>query len=191
MRKFKPCDLVSERKGCRQMDVISHGLWTAVAAKKSRQLRPHLSVGWTAFWGIFPDLFSFAIPAVVRLWWYATGTTHTLLPQANSPQHFQFVWQLYHCSHSLLVFAAIFGIVWAVRGKPSFELCGWLLHILIDVVTHQGIFAIRFLWPVSSWSVKGIRWENPWFLGVNYAALLGILGWMWWRSRSDTRSQAD
>ena len=87
------------------MDIIAHALWTtAAAATGRRKLHRRIHLGWAAFWGIFPDLFSFAIPAVVRIWWYATGTTRSLLPDAHGPKHFQFVWQLYHFSQLVLVF---------------------------------------------------------------------------------------
>jgi len=166
------------------MDIIAHGLWTAAAAKIARdKTREPLRLGWAAFWGVFPDVFSFAVPAVVRLWWYTTGTTHSLLPDAHGPQHFQFVWQLYHCSHSLLVFAAVFALVWLILRRPVLEMLGWGLHILIDIPTHQGIFAVHFLWPLSSYGFNGIRWERPWFLAANYAALIAVLAWIWLQSK--------
>jgi len=116
---------------------------------------------------------------VVRVWWYATGTTHSLLPDAHGPQNFQYVWQLYHCSHSLLMFAAVFGLVWLILRRPVFEMLGWALHILIDIPTHQGIFAVHFLWPLSNYGFSGFRWENRWFLALNYAALLAVFVWLW------------
>ena len=111
------------------MDIIAHALWTTAAAKLARdKTRQPLRLGWAAVWGVFPDLFSFTVPAVVRIWWYVTGTTHSLLPDAHSAPRFQFVWQLYHCSHSLLVFAAVFGLVWAVSFAKS--LCPKLKGVL-------------------------------------------------------------
>lgn len=166
------------------MDILAHGLWTtAVAVPLRRRLREPFRIGLAAFWGVFPDVFSFAIPAIVRIWWYATGVTSTLRPDANSAQHFQFVWQLYDASHSLVVFAMIFGIFWLVKRRPVLELLGWGLHILIDIPTHQGMFAVHFLWPLSRLSFSGIRWENGWFLAVNYGALLIVFTWMWLRRR--------
>jgi hypothetical protein len=166
------------------MDVIAHALWTTAAGTTARwKLRRQIHLGWAAFWGIFPDVFSFAVPAVVRVWWYASGTTRSLLPDAHSPQHFQFVWQLYHFSHSLLVFAASFGLVWALNRRPVLELLGWGLHILIDIPTHQGIFAIHFLWPISSYGFNGIRWESRWFLAVNYSVLTLVFAGLWMRAR--------
>lgn len=166
------------------MDVIAHALWTTAAAGAGRRkLHRRIHLGWAAFWGIFPDLFSFTIPAVVRIWWYATGTTQSLLPDAHGPQRFQFVWQLYHFSHSLLVFVVVFGVVWWLARRPVLELLGWGLHILIDIVTHRGIFAIHFLWPLSSYGFDGIRWESPWLLTMNYGLLIAVFGWMWLRTR--------
>jgi hypothetical protein len=166
------------------MDIVAHGLWTTAAAKIARdKTRVPLRLGWAAFWGVFPDVFSFTVPAIVRIWWYLSGTTHSLFPEAHGPQHFQFVWQLYYCSHSLLVFAAVFALVWLVRGRPVLEMLGWGLHILIDIPTHQGIFAVHFLWPLSSYGFNGIRWEQRWFLTANYTALLGVLAWIWLRDK--------
>lgn len=162
------------------MDILAHALWTAAAAIPLRQrLRRPIHLGWVVFWGIFPDIISFAIPAVVRVWWYATGVNASLLPDAKSAQHFQFVWELYYASHSLVTFAATFGIVWVVARRPVLEMLGWCLHILTDIPTHQGIFALHFLWPLSSYCISGLRWESHWFLAANYGALLLLYWWMW------------
>jgi membrane-bound metal-dependent hydrolase YbcI (DUF457 family) len=56
---------------------------------------------------------------------------------------------------------------------------GWALHILIDVFTHRGLFAVKFLWPILSVHVNGIRWETRWFLVVNYTALATVYLLLW------------
>ena len=166
------------------MDILAHALWTTAAAVPGRQkLSRTLSFRWAVFWGIFPDLFSFTIPAILRIWWYATGVTASLRPDPESAKRLQFVWQLYHCSHSLITFVAVFAVVWLLVGRPVLEMLGWGLHILIDIATHQGIFATHFLWPLSDYSVSGLRWENlPFFVG-NYAALVLVYSWLWIRHR--------
>lgn len=162
------------------MDILAHALWTAGAAiPLRRRLRRPLSLGWAIFWGVFPDVFSFAIPALVRIWWYLSGTTSSLLPDPNGPQHFHFVWTLYYASHSLLVFGLVFGTAWLFAKRPILEMLAWSLHILIDIPTHQGIFALHFLWPLSSYGISGLRWENHWFMAANYAGLLLLYSWMW------------
>lgn len=166
------------------MDILAHALWTTAAAIPARRkLSRPFSVPWAAFWGVFPDVFSFTIPAILRIWWYATGVTKSLRPDPESAKRLQFVWQLYHCSHSLITFAAVFAVVWLLKGRPVLEMLGWCLHILIDIVTHQGIFATHFLWPFSSYSVSALRWESLPFFAANYAALLLVYLWMWVRYR--------
>jgi len=83
----------------------------------------------------------------------------------------------------LLVFGLAFGIAWLLAKRPILEMLAWSLHILIDIPTHQGIFALHFLWPLSSYGISGIRWENHWFLAANYAALLLLYLWLWNRSK--------
>jgi membrane-bound metal-dependent hydrolase YbcI (DUF457 family) len=86
---------------------------------------------------------------------------------------------LYDFTHSAVVLAISFGAVWLLLRKPLLEMFGWALHILIDVFTHRRLFAIKFLWPVSSVYVNGIRWETPWFLVVNYTALAAVYLFPW------------
>ena len=162
------------------MDILAHALWTAGAALPiRRRLRRPVSLCWAIFWGVFPDIFSFGIPALVRSWWYLRGTTSSLLPEPHGPQHFQFVWTLYYASHSLLIFGLAFGIAWFLAKCPILEMLAWGLHILIDIPTHQGIFALHFLWPLSPYSLSGLRWENHWFFAANYTALVLLYSWLW------------
>jgi hypothetical protein len=67
------------------------------------------------------------------------------------------VWNVYHATHSALVFAIWFG-VWLLVRKPWLEMLAWALHIRIDIFTHTGMFAIRFLWPLSPVHVDGTPW---------------------------------
>jgi len=166
------------------MDIFAHALWTAgVPVPLRRRLRRPLSLGWAIFWGVFPDVFSFAVPALVRIWWYLSGTTSHLLPDVNGPQHFQYVWTLYDASHSLVVFGLVFGIAWPLAKRPVLEMLAWGLHTLIDNPSHQGIFALHFLWPLSSYGISGLCWENRWFFAANYAALLLLYSWIWIAAR--------
>jgi len=143
-------------------------------------------VGWALAFGVFPDLVAFTIPACVRIWWWLTGASPSLLPQANGP-HFEWVWGVYNGSHSLLVFAVFSAGLWLVMRRPVLETLGWLLHILLDSFTHRGFFAIQFLWPVSAVHLDGIPWETPWFLGGTYAALIAVWLLTWRRRRQPGR----
>jgi hypothetical protein len=166
------------------MDIFAHALWTgAVGLSVRHRIRRPISLGWLVFWGVFPDVFSFVIPAIVRISWYATGVTPHLLPDAKSPPHFQWVWHLYYASHSMATFAVVFGVMWLLKKRPPLVLLGWLFHILIDIPMHQGMFALHFLWPLSSFAISGVRWENRWFMMANYGALLLVFSWMWIKKR--------
>jgi hypothetical protein len=125
-----------------------------------------------ALWGVLPDLVVFTVPAVVRIWRFLTGASKTLLPDESGP-HFDWVWGLYNGTHSALVFAVCFAAVWLLLRKPPLEMLGWALHILIDVSRTRGLFAVKFLWPVSP-DIDGVRWETPWFLAANFTALAAV-----------------
>ena len=167
------------------MDIIAHGLFTATAAIVARRkFNRRIHVGWAVFFGVLPDLASFSVPAVLRVWWRVTGVTKSLLPQPGGP-HFEWVFGLYNCVHSLLIFGLFFGAVWAIWRRPVLEALGWLLHIVIDIVTHRGWFAIQYLWPVSTAHFDGIPWETPWVLAATYASLMLML-FLLWRTRGET-----
>ncbi len=161
------------------MDIFAHVLWTGAAViVVQRKLDRPMHLSRAAFWGALPDLVSFTVPAVLRVWWWLSGTSKSLLPDARGP-HFEWVWGLYNCSHSAVVFAVIFGAVWLLVRHPVLEMFGWALHISIDILTHRGWFATSFLWPVLSFRFDGIPWEKGWFLGVNYAALTLVYLLLW------------
>jgi len=142
------------------------------------------SAGSTRVGGVLrrlPDLASFTVPAVLRIWWRVTGVTTTLLPQPGGPR-LDWVFGLYNCFHSLLIFGLVFAAAWIIARGPVRELLGWLLHIVIDMLTHHGWFAIQFLWPVSSVHIDGIPWETGWLLAATYASLAAIF-FVLWRTR--------
>ena len=85
----------------------------------------------------------------------------------------------------------VFGIMSRLAGHPVMELPGWGLHIFIDIATHQGMFALHFLWPFSSYNVSGLRWESHWFLAANYGALLLVDSWILGNARAGARKQQE
>jgi len=50
-------------------------------------------------------------------------------------------------------------------------LLGWAFHLLIDIPTHQGIFAIHFLWPISSYGFNGHSLDSGWSSWRNYGVV--------------------
>jgi len=186
------------------VDIFAHTLWAAAAAKGANtnkklveKNKKPLSAVWAGFWGVAPDLFAFGFPFLAMGYLMLTGKASGVQWAGH---HFGFppslAWigdlppKLYHISHSLVVFTAVFVIVWTIRrrlarknpsrsGRPYYELFGWMLHILIDIPSHAASFyPTPFLWPVSSYKfLYGVSWANPTYMVINYS-LLAIV-WIW------------
>jgi hypothetical protein len=174
------------------MDIFSHGLWTAAAAKAvnnkltTKKERRPLNIWFATFWGIFPDLFAFIIPFIWIAWGFLSGSiTVADLPRTSSQVEppiggrlyavTRLANSLYNISHSAIIFVSVFAIVWLLARRPVLELGGWLLHILIDIPTHSyRFYPTPFLWPISGWKFHGISWGTPWFMILNCAALVVV-----------------
>lgn len=86
---------------------------------------------------------------------------------------------LYSGTHSLLLFALVFLLIWAVKGKPVWLLGAWGLHIIIDIPTHSlELFPTPFLWPLSDFKVDGVDWSHPLVLGTDWL-LLAVVYYLW------------
>ncbi len=167
------------------MDIFSHGLWAGAAYKAAnKKLKKPLSVRLAILWGVFPDLISFAAPFV----WLAYGLvfggmSFSDLPRPDETEPapsdslpiFRLISLLYNVSHSIIPFAVIFGVVFLVLRRPVWEMGGWLFHILIDIPTHSyRFYPTPFLWPLSDWKFDGFSWGTPWFIILNYTAIIII-----------------
>lgn len=167
------------------MDIIAHGLWTAAAtrvANRSKKIERPVKIGWATFWGIFPDLFAFAplfsfliIEAVLG----NVNLSHLSGPDSLEPSQggafsiFRFTGTLYSMSHSLIIFGLVLSIVYLLLKRFPWEMLGWLLHIAIDIPTHSyAFYPTPFLWPLSDIKLNGFSWASPWFMAVNYTAII-------------------
>lgn len=171
------------------MDILAHGIWAGTAAKAiNKKSNKPLSIFKTAFWGIFPDLFAFTITFVWLFWKLIFGDisfTDIPKPETGEPPAafnqfpiFKLSLNLYNISHSAIVFMAVFGIIFIIFHRPIWELFGWLFHIIIDIPTHSyQFYPTPFLWPFSDWKFNGFSWGTPWFLILNYSAII-IVFWI-------------
>lgn len=162
------------------MDVLAHTLWTNAGARAGNKLAQkkgkkfHLHVGWTAFWGVIPDFFAFTIPFIVAIYSIVfTDQTFSSLRPSGAPTGFDLAAYLYQYSHSLVVWAFTFLVVWFFSKRPRYELLGWALHILIDIPSHTiGFYATPFLFPISEYRFPyGVSWANKYYMIINYSAL--------------------
>lgn len=180
------------------MDIFAHSVWAAIAAKKynqggeSKPPRRLISIGWAAFWGVFPDLFAFGIPFLVLLFLLVSGDIPfqpmwpgSAIVAEYAPWVGIFIPLAYKISHSLVIFATVFVVTWLLKKKVPLVMLGWALHIVIDMFTHAAeFFPTPLLWPVSDWKfLYGFSWASGWFMLANYGAMLVVFGVVFLRKR--------
>ncbi|RJP45930.1 hypothetical protein C4587_00030 [Candidatus Parcubacteria bacterium] len=186
------------------MEILAHGLWAnaifeGIAQAKKRE-RSKKEVWLTVFFGIAPDLFSFGLLFVSKIlrssfllpyararfqeeWGRGLAAisenwlsgTPTVPDPASIPQY---VNALYGVTHSLLIFAVVFGIIWAIRRRPYLPFAAWGLHIGLDVFSHaEKFFPTPIFFPISDFHVGAVSWADPTFMAINYFLL--ILTYLW------------
>jgi hypothetical protein len=136
------------------MDTISHILWAyAFTMRKTKFLL-------IAFFGMLPDLVPFSAPLFSSI--FLGGKYWNNVSELSSTIRF-----LYNISHSLFICLLVFLLIFAIRKKIYIWIIGWPLHILMDIPTHEKEFhATQFLYPISSFTIDGIRWTNEYiFIG--------------------------
>lgn len=151
------------------MDVIAHGLWGGLPF--CAQGRKKFLAG--VLLGIAPDLLSFGVFHVTHPGWL----TQRLVGEISGPPALTllppYVFHAYNVTHSLVVWAVAFFLLWQLAKKPPWPLGAWLLHILCDIPTHTAsYFPTPFFWPFPTPFVDGIPWSTPWFMATNYATML-------------------
>jgi hypothetical protein len=180
------------------MDIFAHGMWTAAAGiTANRQSSRRINVLWAAVWGMFPDLFAFTQTFLMMLWLrfvdgiapsghylIFSNTLRDALPVFLRPD------ELYHYSHSLVIFSLVFGLVWWLRRSPSLVMLGWSLHILLDIPTHRaGRYGTPFAWPLSDYRFDGTSWGQDWFMMLNWSAIGVAYLALWLTRRSAARRE--
>lgn len=164
------------------MDILSHGLYGGVlVGRKSRKSF------WLAFiFGLAPDLFSFGIFTASVWLGLTSGPDWKGPPDTSLIPHY--VYALYNVTHSLVIFAAAFIIVWLLRKKPLWEMFAWFFHVLLDIFTHSfRFFPTPFLWPVSDYRFDGWSWGTPEIFIPNLLVLFSLYGY-WLYKRKNKRA---
>jgi len=166
------------------MDILAHSLWNTAGAKKlnesfEKKGKRKIPILWAAFWGIFPDIFAFGISSILSI--YAVISSNEKFSQflnhgplvQGVDKTFDLAHFLYQFSHSLIIFAVVFGVVWFILKRPALAMLGWGVHICLDIFSHSlQFFPTPFLFPLSNYVFPyGIRWSNPGFMIVNYTLL--------------------
>lgn len=151
------------------MDVIAHGLWGGVPFFP--QGRKKFLAGFLI--GMAPDLLSFGVFHIMHPGWISLR----LAGKISGPPALEilprYVFHAYNLTHSLIVWAIAFFLLWQLTKHPPWLLIAWLLHIVCDIPTHTaGYFPTPFLWPLPTPFVDGIPWSTPWFMFSNYAIMI-------------------
>ena len=156
------------------MDILAHSLWTNLAFLKKYPDNKKQRL-WAVFFGILPDLISFAPATIFGLFMSIGRNSAGHLLALTGSNFWPFVWarESYNYTHSLVVFLGIFLTVIAVRkGKIYWPLLGWTLHIGIDIFSHKNFYETPFLFPISNYRFShGMSWGHPVFMAVNYSSL--------------------
>ena len=150
------------------MDVVSHGLWGGAPFYPQGRKKFLAAV----LLGMAPDLLSFGVFHVAHPGWLS----QRLVRQISGPPALTllppYVFHAYNITHSLVVWAVAFFLLWLVTKKPPWLLGAWLLHILCDIPTHAAsYFPTPFLWPFPTPILDGVPWSTPWFMAAHYATL--------------------
>ncbi|HRZ85330.1 MAG TPA: metal-dependent hydrolase [Candidatus Paceibacterota bacterium] len=169
------------------MDIFAHTLWTGILAifvNQKNNIKKRLNISMAIFWGLFPDLFAFTIQflfVIINLFSGRISMTGYYLfdsifrsdePVSKSLPLFDVSHLLYGFSHSLIVFLLVFFIISLFYRKFVWVMLGWLLHIFIDIPTHNNVlYQTPIFWPISNWTFQGIAWSSTYFLVVNYLLL--------------------
>jgi hypothetical protein len=155
------------------MDIVSHGLWGGIAFGRRNKKSFWLSL----LFGMGPDLLAFGPFVILVLLGVAKRPNFSREPpDPNSIPHY--VYQLYNFSHSLIVFAILFAILWLILRRPIWVFCAWGLHIIFDIPTHSyRFFPTPFLWPVSGFEINGHSWATPEILIPNVLLLMILYVW--------------
>lgn len=182
------------------MDLLAHALWAGAGVALLRRRRPvdRRTVALTVGLAVLPDI-PHLLPvaawsllgsgSIAAIGDYATaqpGDEPALPAAVESMSHHL------HCTmHSAIVAGAVtLLLAWRLRAL-WLPLLGWWSHIVIDVFTHSAdYYAVPVLYPLTMRGFDGVAWNAPWFVALNYAALLGLYAALAWQRHRRRRAGA-
>jgi hypothetical protein len=94
-----------------------------------------------------------------------------------------------HCALHSAVVAGLATLAVAVLARSLWlPLLGWWSHIVIDVFTHSAdYYPVPVLYPFTQRGFDGLAWNTPWFLALNYAAIVIAFVLLWIRRHAGGR----
>lgn len=150
------------------MDVLSHALWGGVSFGRKNRSKFLLAAGIS----LLPDALTEGLFMILLLL-NVGGMPGWESGHPRLGDYPLFAQNLYSITHSLIVFALVFAVIWVVAKRPVWIVAAWGLHILIDIPTHSlALFPTPFLWPISDFKVDGVGWDSPIVLVIDGVMLL-------------------
>lgn len=166
------------------MDIITHSLWGLIVFHK-------LKLWWlVVLFSILPDVLPFIVPYMsyflhkdflirtkkfFKIVWEKKGDIPISQLFGGLPSY---VKKMYKFTHSLIIFGGLFIILFFTSREISWYVLPWIMHILIDIPTHdETSFATPFLFPVSNFRVNGIPSTRIWFQIINYVSII-VIGYL-------------
>jgi len=156
------------------MDTLSHALW-------GRGLFGNRGFAKSAlFFGAFPDLFSFGIVFLIRIF---SGNFSVGPPPLETIPDWVFV--NYNISHSFISAFIAISIVFIYRKDIAFAMLAWPFHIVLDFPFHsKEYFPTHIFWPISDFYIDGIPWNNPEIWLPNIAGIILLFMYRYLRKKN-------
>ncbi|GIV98468.1 MAG: hypothetical protein KatS3mg057_3125 [Herpetosiphonaceae bacterium] len=158
------------------MDTLSHALW-GYAVTRWRGPR---TARWGAVMGAAPDLLYSSAALIDRISRKGLSALNERGGADPSiwrrdgpplPEELVYAYNTYYVwTHSLIILAAVALIWYLLRRRPPWLLLPWLVHILMDIPTHER-YETPFLFPLSDFKIIGYSWGRPAILIANLTAL--------------------
>lgn len=175
------------------MDILAHGLWTNIVFRTIPQARDRKVLWWGIVFGVLPDLVSFTPVFAYLLFGLLSGFAHAWDDSYILNSAFgRYAETSYNYTHSFVIWAIAFILVWMIFRKLPVVLFGWSLHIAIDLFTHPNFYQTPFLFPISDYrNPYGISWGEPVFMIINYSALFILYLYLVpkWRKKLSNQQQ--
>ncbi len=165
------------------MDIVAHTLWAGLGTAWIAQRRPlkRATIAATIVLAAMPDVIQM-LP--VLAWWISGGSWAAVQAFAVAmpgqepllPEGVNWWSHTIHCiAHSAVIATAATLLLWAWLRIFWLPLFGWWSHIVIDVFTHSAdYYASPVLYPFTERGFDGIAWITPWFMVLNYLAILMV-----------------
>jgi hypothetical protein len=150
------------------MDTISHALYGGLVCRSKKKFI------LCCIFGALPDLMLATLSPVKAVKIFFT-------PGSSLPEYYIYYYRLLH---SFFTAGLIYLLIFLFNKKYRFLVFPYVLHILIDIPTHNGRFATRFLYPLSNVAIQGYSYiHHSWIWVANFVILVILYLWCYYKTK--------